>query len=472
MIASDVFVITGALVLLCLAHWRAGVVATLLFGFALDPMRKLVPGEPLYFNVLIFILVGATLLGARLRGVPLSLKPVFARSSILRVPLILFLFLVAIQSLAAFARTGSPAIAAIGLVAYLAPIPGVLLGFAYARSTHDLRKLVRWYVVGVAIMAAGIYLARAGYDWRVLDAVGVGLVAYSPTGQPLDLASGFFRAPEVAAWHLAMATCFLLMLFLSRRRIVAHIWPTAALGLYLLVALMFTGRRKGLVEIALFVIAYLLCLAYFRRKALKTALLLAVLCVAAVGIFAVTESGDALGISPYYARGASIGLEEADRYRRFSTRALWYTVQRNGWLGAGAGTGSQGAQYFGGGPSLVGHSAEGGLGKVVAELGLPGLVILLVLGVALGRYLWGVAREAGRGGYRRVRYAYGLIAFLFANAVMFAVAHQIFGDPLVLYMIGFVLGMAFAIPTMRDGARLRHRERRPAQYARPGGIRR
>ncbi|MGH7565428.1 MAG: O-antigen ligase family protein [Gemmatimonadota bacterium] len=471
MIASDVFVITGALVLLCLAHWRAGVVATLLFGFALDPMRKLVAGEPLYFSVLVFALVGATLVGARMRGVPLSLKPVFARGSVLRVPLILFLLLVVMQSLAAFVRTGSPAIAAIGLVAYLAPIPGVLLGFAYARSTRDLRKLVRWYVVAVTIMAAGIYLARAGYDWKLLDAVGVGLVAYSPTGQPLSLASGFFRAPEVAAWHLAMATCFLLMLFLSRRKVVAHIWPTAALGLYLLVALMFTGRRKGLVEIALFAIAYLLCLTYFRKKALKTALILGALCVAAIGILAVIDGGDALGISPYSARGASVGMAEVERYRDFATQALWYTIQRNGWLGSGAGTGSQGAQFFGGGQRLVGSAAEGGLGKVVAELGVPGLVILLVLGVALGRYLWGVARMASRRGYRRAHYAYSLIAFLFANAVMYAVAHQIFGDPLVLYMIGFVLGMAFAVPIMGEGTASRPRERPPAE-ATPVGLRR
>jgi hypothetical protein len=462
MIAADVFVITGALALLCLARWRVGILVTLLFGFGLDAMRKLVPGEPLYFSVLVFVLVAATLLGARRRGISLTLRPIFARGSVLRVPLILFLLLIAIQSVAGFARTGSPFIALIGLVAYLAPIPGVVLGYAYARRTSDVRKLMRWYVGGVAVMAAGIYLARAGYDWKVLDAVGSGLVAYSPTGQRLDLASGFFRAPEVAAWHTAMATCFLLVLFLSRRKIIAHIWPTAALGLYFLAALVFTGRRKGLVEIGLFVLAYLFFLVRFRKKAFKTALVLGALCVSAIALVTVTDLGNALGISPYYERGASIGVEEADRYRRFTTRALWFTIQRNGWLGAGAGTGSQGAQYFGGGQLLVGQSAEGGLGKVAAELGVPGLLLLPALVIATAVHLWKIARRAGRGGYRRAHYAYGLIAFLFANAVMFAVAHQIFGDPLVLYMIGLVLGMAFAIPGMWGGAPPRRRERPPA----------
>jgi hypothetical protein len=103
----------------------------------------------------------------------------------------------------------------------------------------------------------------------------------------------------------------------------------------------------------------------------------------------------------------------------------------------------------------VGKASEGGLGKVVAELGVPGLALLIVLGIAICHHLWKVAREAGRGGQRRAHYAYGMIAFLVANAVMFAVAHQVFGDPLVLYVIGLALGIAFAVPEMREGSRSR-----------------
>lgn len=450
MIAYDVLLITGATILLCLAHWRAGVLATLVIGFALDPMRKLVAGEPLYFSVLVFVLVGATMLGLRVRGISLSPRPIFAWSSVLRVPSLLFLLLVVVQCVAAVARSGSWIIGAIGLIAYLAPIPGVLIGFAYARSTQEVRKLVHWYVGAVVVMTVGIYLSRAGYDWKVLDAVGAGLVAYTPTGEQLRLASGFFRSPEIAAWHVAMATCLTIMLFLSHRRLAAYLWPTALLLLYFVVALMFTGRRKGIVEIAIFVLAFLLMITYFRKRAMKTALILGVVCLATIGIFAVTEIGDALGITGYAARGSNIGITEVDRYQRVSMGAIKYVIQRNGWLGSGAGTASQGAQYFGGGTQIVGRSSEGGIGKVVAELGVPGLVMLAVMGVGLAYYLWKVARAATRGGGRRANYAYGMIAFLFANAVMFAVAHQVFGDPLVLYVIGLVTGMTFAIPHMSE----------------------
>ena len=455
MIAFDVFLITGAVVLLCLAHWRAGVLAVLVMGFALDPMRKLVPGEPLYLSVLVFVLVAATMLGMRFRGVGLSLKPIFAWSSALRVPLLLFVLLIVFQSIAAYLRTGSVPIALIGLVAYLAPIPGILVGTAYARSTLDVKKVVTWYAVGVGIMTTGVYLSRAGYDWRVLESVGVGLFAFTPTGERLDLASGFFRTPEIAAWHLAMATCFVIMLFLSRRKTAAHIPPTIAAILYFVVALLLTGRRKGIVEIAVFILAYLMLIAYFRRRAMRTALVLAGATVAAIGIVMVTELGATLDLVGYYERGTNIGVTEADRYRRMSLGALKFVIQRNGWLGGGAGTASQGAQYFGGGTRLVGRASEGGLGKVVAELGVPGLVLLVGVGIAVCYHLWTVARDAGPGGSRRAHYAFGMIAVLFANAVMFAVAHQVYGDPLVLYVIGLAAGIAFAIPGMREGARPR-----------------
>ncbi|HET9334701.1 MAG TPA: hypothetical protein VFQ21_14085 [Gemmatimonadota bacterium] len=453
MIAFDVFLIAGAVVLLCLAHWRAGVLAILVMGFALDPMRKLVPGEPLFFSVLVFVVVAATMIGMRVRGVRLSLKPILTWNPTLRVPLLLFVLLVVFQSLAAFLRTGSAPIAVIGLVAYLAPIPGVLIGYSYARSTADVKRVVMWYVVGVAIMTTGIYLSRSGYEWKVLKAVGVGLVAFTPTGERLTLASGFFRTPEIAAWHVAMATCFVIMLFLSRRRIAAYILPTIVGMLYFVVALLLTGRRKGLVEVAVFVLAYLTLIAFFRRRSIRTAVVLAAATVASIGIVLVTEIGATLDLSGYYERGTNIGATEAERYQRMSVGALKYVIQRNGWLGAGAGTGSQGAQYFGGGSRLVGMASEGGLGKVLAELGVPGLVLLFWLGIAISLRLWKVARSASRGGQRRVHYAYGMGAFLFANAVMFAVAHQVFGDPLVLYVIGLALGVAFAVPDMREGSR-------------------
>ncbi|HEU4464663.1 MAG TPA: hypothetical protein VFS53_06420 [Gemmatimonadota bacterium] len=461
MIAFDVFLVTGAVVLLCLAHWRAGVLAILVMGFALDPMRKLVAGEPLYFSVLVFVLVAATMVGMRIRGVRLSLKPILAWNPTLRVPLLLFVLLIVFQSVAAYLRTRSAPIAVIGLVAYLAPIPGVLVGYSYARTTADVKKVVTWYVVGVAIMTTGIYLSRAGYEWKVLESVGVGLVAYTPTGEQLELASGFFRTPEVAAWHVAMATCFVIMLFLSRRKIVAYILPTIVGLLYFVVALMFTGRRKGIVEVAVFIFAYLMLIAYFRRRSMRTALVLAAATMASIGIVMVAEVGATLDLTGYFERGTNIGVTEADRYRRMSFGALKFVIQRNGWLGAGAGTASQGAQYFGGGSRLVGRASEGGFGKVVAELGVPGLVLLFALGIAVGHHLWKVAREAGRGGQRRAHYGYGMIAFLFANAVMFAVAHQVFGDPLVLYVIGLALGIAFAIPHMREGSRPRVPKEQP-----------
>ena len=62
-----------------------------------------------------------------------------------------------------------------------------------------------------------------------------------------------------------------------------------------------------------------------------------------------------------------------------------------------------------------------------------------------------------------------LVIEIVANAVMFAVAHQVFGDPLILYVIGLVMGMTFAIPLM-DEAPARSRARwSSAELSMPAG---
>jgi len=126
-------------------------------------------------------------------------------------------------------------------------------------------------------------------------------------------------------------------------------------------------------------------------------------------------------------------------------------IARNGILGSGAGTGSQGAQHFGGGSNIVGSAAEGGLGKVLAELGVPGLLLLLWLVISFARYIWSIILYVTR--ERDVdpslaKLVFGLVAFLMTNAFVYTIAHQAYGDPFVLIILGFFLGFVMATPKM------------------------
>ena len=94
---------------------------------------------------------------------------------------------------------------------------------------------------------------------------------------------------------------------------------------------------------------------------------------------------------------------------------------------------------------MVGSSAEGGLGKVLAELGIPGILFLLWLSAALVMYIWTVSNRV-RTDENAAPLAYTLMAFLGANAIVFTTAHQIFGDVFILTILGLLLGVLLRSP--------------------------
>jgi hypothetical protein len=124
--------------------------------------------------------------------------------------------------------------------------------------------------------------------------------------------------------------------------------------------------------------------------------------------------------------------------------AFGYIIDHNGWWGRGAGTGSQGAQYFGGGSRLVGSAAEGGVGKVLAELGVQGVIVVAWFGAALIFAFWRLLGHLRTLAGQRVPLAIACISFVLANAAVYTIAHQVFGDAFVLLVVGWFVGFSFS----------------------------
>jgi hypothetical protein len=445
----ELFFIVGMGLLVCLLDWRLGVSLTLVMGFMQDVLRKMVQGEPVYLTVLVGAFALMTCLSAYRRGVPLNFKLIHAWNRSLRTPINIFIILVLVQSGVAFARTGSPIIAAIGLIAYLAPLPAVLLGYRFSRNERDIIKFAKVYLTVSLLMISGVYLSYMGYDWVTLNSVGEGLFIYSATEGKLMLYCGFLRSPEIAAWHAATSICLIVLLLLMRRRSVIVISAAGLASLFLLGALLLTGRRKFLVEIILFIAIFAVFLTWFRKGTTKLAY--AMMVMIAVGfcgyVYFVTTQVET-GVSSYYQRGLSVQNDVTERVSGMTIDSFRSVLAQNGVWGSGAGTGSQGAQHFGGGDSMVGLSAEGGLAKVLAELGVPGLAMLLWLVIALLRYLQAIVRHVKQDDPTRARMTYGLLAFLVANSFVYVVAHQVFGDVFVLIILGFALGFILSVPRL------------------------
>ena len=454
----EVFGFLGIALALCIARWRVGVLICLVVGFLQDPLRKITLGEPIYFTALVGLPLVATILGAHLRNVRISFRPVHSWNKVLRTPLSLFILLVAIQSAAAIIKTGSPIIGAIGALSYLAPLPGILLGYHFSRSERDITKLINVYVAVGVLMVSGIYLSYAGFDWKVLKSVGEGLFIYSLEKGRLNLYSGFLRSPEIAAWHAATSICLLILLALSLRRKAIFKGVAGVLVMFLLGALLLTGRRKFLVEILMFVSIYAFLLIWFLRAAIKSGLifksaivLAAGLAVGSVGYLFVAPDVATTELRPYYERGLGVQQEATGRATGSTIDSFQWVIARNGIFGSGAGTGSQGAQHFGGGANIVGDAAEGGLAKVLAELGVPGLVLLLWLVIGFVRYMWSIIMYITHTkdiDPTLAKLIFGIGAFLMTNGVVYIIAHQVFGDPFVLIVLGFFLGFVLATPKM------------------------
>jgi hypothetical protein len=445
---------------ICIANWRSGIFVCLIAGFLLDPIRKIVPGEPVYLTGLVGIFLLVTVASAMARGIRLSFRPIHQWNRAIRLPMRIFFILVIVESGITLFKTRSLVLSTIGLIAYFAPLPAVILGYTFARTEKEVLSFLKLYLVCALLMVSGIYLSLVGYSWKLLTSVGEGLVAFAPTGEQITLLPGFLRAPEVAAWHAATAICVLFTLFLVAKGQKTIKWFAAPIVPFLLMGLIFTGRRKFLVEIALFVCLYLTLLSVFNTSAVKSAAILFAGVALTIAAYSFLLSGDTTSrLLPYYGRAASIQEEGPSRLLGMTVDSFTWVIQQNGVLGAGAGLGSQGAQYFGGGSQVVGQAAEGGFGKVLAELGIPGLVLLCWMGIGLARYCWAIVVSARGRSPLISRLSFALIALVVANGVVFSIAHQAFGDPFILINLGFLTGFMFAVPKMSErAAPVRRRE--------------
>lgn len=430
----------------CCVDLRLGMYLMLLVGFAQDPLRKLILDGPVYLSALVVMAAVFTFFGAVQSGGLRHFAAMPGWDSHLKVPILAFVAMVSIQSIATFVYTGNLVLAGIGLLVYLAPFPALLLGYGLASNPARVYTFLWVYVVLSAVVVSGTYLSWLGLDWDILQSVGEPLVVYSlETGEPLELPSGFLRAPEIAAWHAASGACIVLILgFVKGRKNFGVV--SVALALFFVGAVVLTGRRKFLLEIFIFFPILWLLLLRFRIAAGRILYLFFALAVASVVVMAtgVAESDTREAFEAPVVRGRDRTDEIFERIENLTFGAVPHIVDANGLFGSGAGSGSGGAQYFGGGEDRVGLAAEGGLGKVLAEIGIPGLLVFFWLGFRLILHMWRTLGAASRGAPEAARLTMGIAAFLMSNAVVFIGAHQAYSDPFVLLMIGSCLGFVLA----------------------------
>lgn len=439
-----VLALSFAATIIALLNWRHGIIAMLFIGVIQDPVRKLIPGAPPSYVLwagCIFAMVAAF---ALLNRAVTSTRPLGLGSSSLANAWGLYFILIGLQAVNTFLRWGSFPVVVLGLIFYLAPVAALLVSIAYANSERQIIKFMKAYVWIMVPAVLTVYLSPDYADtWPVLRDVGtfIGreLVIYD-IGRALKSHPGIFRVGEIAAWHAAMAVCFMVILMHGNKS--RFHWVVAAIVIALLVgAIILTGRRKMIMALTIFLVTQWGLVSMYGRGAGRQAL--AVMLLGVVGSLAFVLLDDSEVVNPYLQRGGTVFEDSVGRIM-LSYHLLESAFHRSEFFGLGAGVTSLGSRFVGLNTGAS-YAAEAGTGMIMVELGVPGVIVVLVLLFVATRRILAILKRLAHSNEKLFYFAVSLFAMLVANGMTFLVATQLFSDPFVLIVLGLMAGFLFAI---------------------------
>jgi len=438
------YLIVAATVVVALANWRAALYVCLVLDVLRDPVRKVTEGHPVWITQsvnLVWIAIAAAVLVTERKRVAMLLRQ-YPQLRTALVLLCLALLPGAVMSLTGFGAGWK--LALLGSASYLALIPGVLVGYCFARNQRDISRLMTVYCLANAVMLVGGLFEY--FKWRVpgLGGIDVYWLRYR-TGYTVDLISGFYRSPDIMGLHAANVCMFASILGATRRKGTRLGWW--ALVAWAALLLFLCGRRKMIGIPFVFGASFVfLQMRYVRKVSRADWYMLA----ATAGIALAFLFAHDVGFSPHYATyGSTLATEGIERARGSVFGSPLGTFRQTGVFGLGLGTATQGAYHF------VGKSLtwqEDGVGRLVVELGLIGAAFFAIAAILVVRRCHAALKMAA-GRIPVLRLQTGLLSLVIANLASFVISHQAYsGDPssvcIVLLCVGIVLFLPARRPTL------------------------
>ncbi|MFL6247835.1 MAG: hypothetical protein ACJ74H_17555 [Thermoanaerobaculia bacterium] len=424
----------GAACAYALVDWRRAWLLVMVCGVIQDPVRKLTGGSPVYISFAVVALYAAILFSARneMRVYAIEFARRFQNISTGLVAFVFLLVLAALNGTVTygFDKWEAPAIS---LVTYVIPLIAALLGYTWFQREEMMLRFFRFYAALTSVALIGTVLEYMRVHSRLLGLVSFegDYIRHLP-GIQIRMLSGIYRSPDVMAWHAGMLTAIGVgMVMRSGLRREMLIWSTVAAWGF--TNCLIAGRRKAIYFVLVFCASFLW--RYVRRVQMAQVLASIGLLLALGAIVNYMSSGEATSV---YTRSAMASQEELGQ--RFEG-GMMQTFREVGLMGAGLGTATQGVHHLLGSNSIGWQ--EGGLGKVAMEVGLPGLVALLLLMIIVGRMLLALTRikdVPGSSQFMRVM----LFSLVMANIAGFIASAQAYTDAVLALTAGFLVGAMFA----------------------------
>jgi hypothetical protein len=419
-----------------LFRWRWGPFLMILVGMLQDPVRKLVPGAPGYLTLPAAAVWAATVLGAFVSE-SITWRNFREHYGELSGAIALFaLSLIPAIIISATYAPGSWQITVIGLFIYGSLLVGMMVGEVFPQRHNDIPRFIGAYAVCGAIFVSGGILEKLGVSHATLGtaAMGYDWVTYR-TGGAVHMLAGFFRSPDVLGWHaasVAMCSIICAMFYSGWRR---AFW--GALAAWGSIAALICNRRKMVIMIPVF--AAIFALLHFRhgRSRQLGLILMIFLIVGGIGIESYRRSFSDEYTDRFYSDTAGTA---GQRVVKHGIHAVIGTFNQAGFFGYGVGMATQGTQHIAVERPRVWQ--EGGPGKLMAELGIIGVIGFIFLSIAILRSM---NRDLLRVASHSLYPVYaGLVAMLLANASAGVVSAQIFGDPFIAALLSFSMGLVLS----------------------------
>ena len=417
--------------------WRRGVPLLVLTGVLQDPARKLTPNQPVAMTMSVIVIYLAIMIASQSR-LQRALGEFTKRFSGIWAAFGIAFFFIALAAVNGLITNGVGLwrVPMISLFIYLAPLPAVLIGYVYVDREETLYRFVTLYSIVTSIALVGTVMEYLRMDSRVLGMVKQtgDYLRYLP-GMEIRMLSGFYRGPDIMAWHAATLTCLAIAMVVRAGIRRSALWWAAVASWGCFHAII-SGRRKAIYFIAVFAAVFVW--RYFRQ--LKTQHVIG-FAVAALAIAFVVHQVASHEQSSVYTRAALTTQQEVTERLE---GGLLDTIRQFGYLGAGLGVATQGAYHVtDDSAQVVTGWQEGGLGKLAVELGVPGLLAVAFLVWRVFFTMNRIARFPDLPGTAQVARAM-LFALIIANILNFAASAQAYSDPVLTLLTAFFAGCLFA----------------------------
>ena len=430
----------GIAAAIALVDWRRGWLLAVIVAVLQDPARKLTPGTPVVMTFSIVVVYLIVLFGAQrmlLRNYADFLRR-FNRLYIAGSLFFLFLILAAFNGLMTYGIELWK-VPALSLFIYCAPIPAVILGYAFVNHEDALHAFFRFYAIVTSIALIGTVMEYFDVPIPGLGLVGLeGPYIRHLPGIQIRMLSGFYRAPDIMGWHAATLTSICIYMAV-RKGLGIKSWPWIVPAAWGFLNCMISGRRKAVYMVVVF--AAVMLWRYYKRLTGTQIIAIGIMAVAVLFVINEISSDEK---SSVYTRGAATSRWEV--WERIEG-GMQYTVEQYGFMGAGLGTATQGVRHLLGRDQLGWQ--EGGLGKLTVELGVPGLLAAAFFAYVLFRTMYLISRypdEPGSPQLLRV----ALFALITANVVNFLASAQAYSDAGLTLTTAFFLGSLFATARLSE----------------------